>query len=515
MSLRLWITTVSSAGHLALALLAFSTARRTRLGWSVGLASLSLAGWLFAQLMFRRTSLVHWDHAAQIGSFLAVAFGVHVCLEFVGRARALRWVLWATWCTALPLVAASALEPWAAPLRRWPGSFSWALVVAVYGLGWMAYSMVTVLAHRARQSDVEERARGAVLFAALLINTASAMLELTKALGLPQPDLGHLGTLAGTMLTASVVLQTAPAEGAQVTASEALSAGAVGVASVTAVHAVFSIVGEKPALAALSISCLGVLLAGATRWLLHHRALRREREARHGWLGRMTEQLAHDLKNPLAALRGAIEVVERRVAAGTVIAKDDKMLALLRPQLDRIEGVLERYLRTASVVAVLRDGDLGAAVLDAVNATDPALIGAVAVDVDVARAPERCSFDAELVRSAIDNLVRNALLAMPNGGALTVRVEREHERDLGDAAVLTVTDTGVGMDARVLARAGEDFFTTRSDGSGLGLSFVRRVALAHGGRFAIDSKLGRGTTVRLVLPLFAARAAARKRGMSE
>jgi signal transduction histidine kinase len=491
MSLRLWITTVSSAGHLALALLAFSTARRTRLGWSVGLASLSLAGWLFAQLMFRRTSLVHWDHAAQIGSFLAVAFGVHVCLEFVGRARALRWVLWATWCTALPLVAASALEPWAAPLRRWPGSFSWALVVAVYGLGWMAYSMVTVLAHRARQSDVEERARGAVLFAALLINTASAMLELTKALGLPQPDLGHLGTLAGTMLTASVVLQTAPAEGAQVTASEALSAGAVGVASVTAVHAVFSIVGEKPALAALSISCVGVLLAGATRWL------------------------AHDLKNPLAALRGAIEVVERRVAAGTVIAKDDKMLALLRPQLDRIEGVLERYLRTASVVAVLRDGDLGAAVLDAVNATDPALIGAVAVDVDVARAPERCSFDAELVRSAIDNLVRNALLAMPNGGALTVRVEREHERDLGDAAVLTVTDTGVGMDARVLARAGEDFFTTRSDGSGLGLSFVRRVALAHGGRFAIDSKLGRGTTVRLVLPLFAARAAARKRGMSE
>lgn len=503
MSLRLWITTVSSAGHLALALLAFSTARRTRLGWSVGLASLSLAGWLFAQLMFRRTSLVHWDHAAQIGSFFAVGFGVHVCLEFVGRARSLRWVLALAWLTAAPLVAASALEPWAGPLRRWPGSFSWALVVAVYGLGWMLFSMITVLAHRARQSDAEERARAGVLFAALLINTASAMLELTKALGLPRPDLGHLGTLAGTMLTASVVLQTAPAEGARVTASEALSATAVGVAAVTAVHAVFSIVGEKPALAALSITCLGVLLAGATRWLLHHRTLRREREARHGWLGRMTEQLAHDLKNPLSALRGAVEVVERRVASGAGIAKDDKMLALLRPQLDRIEAVLERYLRTASVVPVLREGALGAVVREAVAAIDPALVGAVVIRVEVERAPERCSFDAELIRSAIDNLVRNALLAMPNGGALTVRVEREHERDLGHAAVLTVIDDGVGMDPRVLARAGEDFFTTRSDGSGLGLSFVRRVALAHGGRFAIDSKLGRGTTVRVSLPLSA------------
>ncbi len=474
--------------------------RRSRLGFFLGLTSLAVAGWLFAQLMHRRTGFVHWDHADQIGSFFSVAFTVHVCLEFVGKTREFRGAAWGVWSTTTPLICASALGPWMPFLRAWPGSFSWSVLVGIYGLGWMLFSMVIVLAHRARQSDPEERARAAVLFGALFVNTSSAMLDLTKGLGLPRPDLGHLGTMAGTMLTASVVLQTAPSEGSRVTVFEGLSAAAIATVAVTAVHTVFTLAGDEPALVALSLSCLATLLAGTVRWLLHNRALRRERSERHLLLGRMTEQLTHDLKNPLAALRGAIELIERRVTAGVVLTKDDKMLTLLRPQVDRIEGVLQRYLRTASVVPILSEGDLGLFVRDAVAALGPSLMAGVELRVSCVEEPSRVWFDPELIGSVLDNVLRNAQQAMPKGGVLTVSVTLEQDRDIGDASVISVTDSGVGMDPRVLARAGEDFFTTKPEGSGLGLSFVRRVAVAHGGKLALDSRLGHGTTVRIVLP---------------
>ena len=67
--------------------------------------------------------------------------------------------------------------------------------------------------------------------------------------------------------------------------------------------------------------------------------------------------------------------------------------------------------------------------------------------------------------------------------------------------VVLVEDTGAGMDARTRERAFDEFFTTKSAGSGLGLSFVRRVVEAHGGRVTISSEHGRGTVVRLRLPL--------------
>jgi signal transduction histidine kinase len=86
---------------------------------------------------------------------------------------------------------------------------------------------------------------------------------------------------------------------------------------------------------------------------------------------------------------------------------------------------------------------------------------------------------------------------MPSGGVLTVRtsIDRRRERPIG--ARLTIQDTGAGMNARESARAFEDFFTTKPEGSGLGLGFVQRVMQAHGGRVDLTSKVGAGTSVTL------------------
>jgi signal transduction histidine kinase len=89
---------------------------------------------------------------------------------------------------------------------------------------------------------------------------------------------------------------------------------------------------------------------------------------------------------------------------------------------------------------------------------------------------------------------------MPNGGTVTVRTQSVVD---ADAVLVTIEDQGQGMDARELERAADEFFTTKSGGTGLGLYFAARVARVHGGRLNLTSNVGKGTTVGLWLPAFA------------
>jgi signal transduction histidine kinase len=107
-----------------------------------------------------------------------------------------------------------------------------------------------------------------------------------------------------------------------------------------------------------------------------------------------------------------------------------------------------------------------------------------------------CEADRDLFESAVDNVVRNALEATHDRGDVRIATERG-----ADALIVRVIDTGPGMDVRQRQRAFDDFFTTKETGSGLGLSFARRVMLAHGGDVTLKSDIGVGTTVELRLPM--------------
>jgi signal transduction histidine kinase len=109
-----------------------------------------------------------------------------------------------------------------------------------------------------------------------------------------------------------------------------------------------------------------------------------------------------------------------------------------------------------------------------------------------------CLADEDLIATVLENLVQNAVEAMPSGGEVTIRSRESPHRS--PSVELAVEDTGAGMDARTRESAAEDFFTTKPRGSGLGLAFARRVAEAHGGQLRIESEVGRGTCVRLWLP---------------
>ena len=108
--------------------------------------------------------------------------------------------------------------------------------------------------------------------------------------------------------------------------------------------------------------------------------------------------------------------------------------------------------------------------------------------------PVRVITDEGQLRQALVNVIRNAVEAMPTGGRLTLAVRAE-----GDRAVVEVTDTGTGIPESFRARLFEPFATTKPRGTGLGLAFVQQVAQESGGDVGIESKEGRGTSVRLRL----------------
>lgn len=128
--------------------------------------------------------------------------------------------------------------------------------------------------------------------------------------------------------------------------------------------------------------------------------------------------------------------------------------------------------------------------------------GSIRFDLRVSPYCPRVSCSRRQFENALLNLVLNARDAMPGGGILTIDALASGEADQAGDAIISVTDTGEGMDAYTLSRAFEPFFTTKGDGrgSGLGLAMVRRFTHEAGGGVTARSQPGLGTTVTLTLP---------------
>ena len=215
-------------------------------------------------------------------------------------------------------------------------------------------------------------------------------------------------------------------------------------------------------------------------------------------LGRFSAQMAHDLKNPIAALKGAAQFLKEEHAQKRPWDDKGDFLDLLLEQVERLDRVVSTYQRLGRVEPLNRLLDMNRLVEDVLSLQSFAGYPNVKFERVLETGLPKCSGDYDLLANALENLVRNACEAMPQGGTLTVRTRREALDGAG--VVLSVEDTGEGMDARTRERAFDEFFTTKASGSGLGLAFVRRVVEAHGGEVSLTSREGRGTIVSLRLP---------------
>ncbi len=216
-------------------------------------------------------------------------------------------------------------------------------------------------------------------------------------------------------------------------------------------------------------------------------------------IGQLTGGIAHDFNNLLTIVIANLDRV-RRLSEG-----DAK---LERPVINAIAGAERATRLTSQLLAFSRrqpliaaDADLSALVAGMhalIGASVPAGI-AVVTDLDPDVWPVR--IDANQLENALLNLVVNARDAMPDGGTLTVRTRNLAAVD-GDRVVVEIADTGTGMPPEVVARVFEPFFTTKGvgKGTGLGLSQVQGFVEQSGGRVAITSGVGQGTTIAIELP---------------
>jgi signal transduction histidine kinase len=212
-------------------------------------------------------------------------------------------------------------------------------------------------------------------------------------------------------------------------------------------------------------------------------------------MGEIAASMAHEVRNPLTAIRLDLERTGKRVRGD---AEAERLLARAMRQLERLDHSVDGALRLARSGRVdVRNIELAGPVHAAAAAAAPRFDARDAVlDVPpLTGAGIHVAADPHALEQLLLNLLLNAADALPPGGTAGVAIDpREAELRI------VVHDDGVGMAPEVVARVFEPFFSTRREGTGLGLSIARRIATTHGGALEVDSAPGRGTRVTLVLP---------------
>jgi signal transduction histidine kinase len=216
-------------------------------------------------------------------------------------------------------------------------------------------------------------------------------------------------------------------------------------------------------------------------------------ESRRRGMELMTTKLAHELKNPLAAIKSLVQVE----ANNATDDKSRKRLDVTLAEVERIGSLLREYLDLARPmvevsVARVQLQELMTDVWTLVTGR----ADAAGVELMVEGDGGALTADARLLKEAIVNIVCNAIEATPRGGYVTVRY---HSDDRG--ASIVVRDTGRGMTKDAASRVGTPFFTTREGGTGLGVVIAKTAIAQHGGTLAYQSTPGVGTIATIALPI--------------
>ncbi len=225
-------------------------------------------------------------------------------------------------------------------------------------------------------------------------------------------------------------------------------------------------------------------------------------------LGRLTGGIAHDFNNLLTVILGNLRLLQRRVRSGDAEAAEliDDAVSAAEDGSSLIQQLLafsrKQTLKPETI-------DLGVFLRDNRRFLERVAADGVEITLDTDTGPLPVQADTQQLQSALLNLTINASDAMPGGGGVRIAARREEIRagsslDMpgGPCVTLSITDTGEGMSAEVLARAIEPFFTTKGagKGSGLGLSMVYGFVRQSGGDLRMESEPGGGTTVTLYFP---------------
>lgn len=213
-------------------------------------------------------------------------------------------------------------------------------------------------------------------------------------------------------------------------------------------------------------------------------------------LGRAAALVAHEVKNPLSGL--LLYAMHLKGKAADKLSEGE--LALVDKIVDTINhlaGTVEQVMTYARPVSLAqRSADLNLIVSDVLQLLRPQLeANRIEQRLELDERGCRGLLDEASVRSALMNLILNAVQAMPGGGTLTLKTRAD-----GETLRLEIADTGSGMTVEQIENIFEPFYTTKSQGLGLGMPYAQKVVEQHGGTISVESRPGAGTTVRVALP---------------
>jgi len=230
------------------------------------------------------------------------------------------------------------------------------------------------------------------------------------------------------------------------------------------------------------------------------------RAAQLSLIGEMAAGLAHEIKNPLAGVGGAVDILILRRPADD---PEREVLEGVRREVDRIDVTVRELLgRARPRIRKVAPAALAEVAQHAVRlARDQAASSSVAgkrisVEFEAPTEPIVLPIDAGQIEDAILNLVLNAIAAVGADGRIVVRVRRHRAGpDAPTYATVEVEDNGPGIAEHERTRIFAPFYTTSPHGTGLGLAAVRRIAHGHGGRIDVRSTVGAGSVFTLSLPV--------------
>ncbi len=218
-------------------------------------------------------------------------------------------------------------------------------------------------------------------------------------------------------------------------------------------------------------------------------------------IGEMAAGIAHELRNPLAAISGAAEVLDK---SGDIKSLNQGLMNIITRECDRLQKTISAFLSFSKPYDPEKEFvPLLPLVKEMIQILQhsqdwPETCRSV---IDI---PEKmdCWADPQQIQKLFLNLLHNSCVALRNReGGIHIIAQEEEDVTGAESTVITIIDTGRGIPDLIIAKIHEPFFTTRENGTGLGLSIVKQIVSAHGGKITFSSTENMGTTVKVCLPL--------------
>jgi PAS domain S-box-containing protein len=208
-------------------------------------------------------------------------------------------------------------------------------------------------------------------------------------------------------------------------------------------------------------------------------------------VGQLAAGIAHEIRNPLAALQGFVKLLRESGA-------NPRYLDIMAKELDRINTIVDVFVNLAKPQnARFEEKDIRLILEHVITLMNThAIMNNIELvcKMDQNLPPVLC--EENQIKQVFLNLLKNAIEAMPEGGKIVIKARREE-----NTVLIQIIDQGKGMSAEVISRLGEPFYTTKEEGTGLGIMMSRKIIEDHNGSLIIKSKEGKGTTMEIRLPV--------------